>query len=265
MPWTPITILRGDKSYNTATETVRVQTDAGPGFLKALGNRGGPHLLAAELVGTRLAQWFGLPTFDHALVEVTDEDEIALYKSEQARPGPAFITREQSGLTWSGDEKTLEAVANPADIARLVLFDTWTRNCDRHPPDLATRKPNYGNVYLSNEDLADGELELVAMDHTHCFHCGRDLTEKLSHIDLVQDERLYGLFPPFRLYLDQHRAEVEADLARLRGIPRAEVEAIVASIPPEWQVEDKGKTALVDLLCQRAAFLAEQFIRMAFQ
>ena len=54
MPWQPTTIRRPDKAYNTSAETVRVTTDVGSGFLKALGNRGGPHLLAAELVATQL-------------------------------------------------------------------------------------------------------------------------------------------------------------------------------------------------------------------
>ena len=138
---------------------------------------------------------------------------------------------------WGGDEHSLTAVVNPEDIARLMLFDTWTRNCDRHPPDLAMRKPNYNNVYLSNEDLADGELRLVAMDHTHCFDCGRDLTERLARIDLVQDERMYGLFPPFRHYLDTHRRALEADLARLAAVPRGEMTAIVSGIPAQWKVD----------------------------
>lgn len=56
MPWHPTTIRRPDKAYRTATDAVRVTTDAGPGFLKALGNHGGPHLLAAEWVGTHLVR-----------------------------------------------------------------------------------------------------------------------------------------------------------------------------------------------------------------
>ena len=264
MPWLPTTVLRPDKPYDTATATVRVNTDAGPAFLKALGNRGGPHLLAAELVGTKLAHWFGLPIFDFAIVTVTDEDEIEFYRGGHALPGPAFVTREQSGQVWGGDEEILTNVVNSADIARLVLFDTWTRNCDRYPPDLNTRLPNYNNVYLSSEDLGGSELQLVAMDHTHCFNCGNDLTNRLARIDFVQDERPYGLFPPFRRYLDTHRAAVEADLARLAAIPRAEMGTIVAGIPAAWQVDALTRAALVDLLCQRGNFLSRQFVQMAY-
>jgi hypothetical protein len=105
MPWRPTTILRPDHPYDTATETIRVQTDAGPGFLKALGNRGGPHYLAADFVGTQLACWMGLPTFDFAIVPVTDEDEITLYRGGKAKPGPAFITREEPGTVWGATKR----------------------------------------------------------------------------------------------------------------------------------------------------------------
>lgn len=264
MRWPPTTILRGDVPFNTATETVRAKSDVGPVFLKAMGNRGGPHLLAAEFVGTHLARWMGLPTFDFAVVPLTEDEEIELFTGRVAQPGPAFVSREQSGLIWGGDAKTLESVVNPADIARFVLFDTWTRNCDRHPPDPGARRPNYGNVFLSKEGLAKGKLQLIAMDHTHCFHWGRNLDERLARIEFVQDEGIYGLFPPFRPYLDRYRPAVEADLARLDRLPREAMEAIVATIPPEWEVSPGGRVALVNLLCWRAAFLAEHFVRLAY-
>jgi hypothetical protein len=55
MAWNPTVIKSVDAAYATASEAMRVKTDAGYGFLKALGNRGGPHLLAADWVGTKLA------------------------------------------------------------------------------------------------------------------------------------------------------------------------------------------------------------------
>jgi hypothetical protein len=44
-----------------------VETDAGEGFLKAMGNPESPHVLACELVGTLLAEWLGLPTLEARL------------------------------------------------------------------------------------------------------------------------------------------------------------------------------------------------------
>lgn len=259
MPWQPTTIRRADKAYRTATDTVRVTTDAGPGFLKALGNHGGPHLLAADWVGTHLAQWLGLPTFEVSLINVTVEDEIQFLNGQFAQPGPAFIAREQSGMVWGGRAGILDKLVNPEDIPRLVLFDTWTRNCDRYPPDLAMRKPNRNNVFLSNEDVPDGFFRLLAMDHTHCFNCGRDLNAHLADIDLVQDERLYGLFPEFLPFLPPHQAALDAATARLRTLGRQWVIDLASTIPAEWQVPNSGQDALVNLICNRAHYTADTF------
>ena len=45
-----------------------METDAGKGYLKALGGPEGPHTLACEWVATQLARWFGLSTFDFAIL-----------------------------------------------------------------------------------------------------------------------------------------------------------------------------------------------------
>lgn len=41
MAWNPTVIKNVDAAYATASEAIRVKMDAGYGFLKALGNRGG--------------------------------------------------------------------------------------------------------------------------------------------------------------------------------------------------------------------------------
>lgn len=257
MPWQPTYIRRPDQVLKTAADTVRVETDAGRGYLKAMGNHGGPHLLAADWVATHLAQWLGLPTFDFALVTVTDEDEIVFLNNNRAQPGPAFITRAESGTTWGGTAEELARLINPEDIGRLVVFDTWTRNCDRHPPDLAVRKPNRNNVFFSNEEMPDGQFQLIAMDHTHCFHCGRDLTPELEKIDLVKDERIYGLFPEFNPLVQAHWPAVEAAAAKLLTIDRHWIAGVVAQIPQEWQVTPDGRAALANQIVNRAGYVAE--------
>ena len=100
--WQPTTILRHIRSLDTGAETVIVETDQGEGYLKPMGNRGGPHPLACEWVGTSLARRLGLPTFAFAIVEVTNEDEIPLAGGGRAEPGPAFISRSERGKSWGG-------------------------------------------------------------------------------------------------------------------------------------------------------------------
>lgn len=259
MPWNPTTIKRPDQAFKTATDTVRVTTDAGPGYLKALGNHGSPHYLAADMIGTQLAAWLGLPTIEWAILDVTPEDEITFVGGGHALPGPAFISREHSGMVWGGTAKELGLLVNPEDVGKLVLFDTWTRNCDRHPPDLNQRKVNRNNVFLSNEGLLDGQWRLMAMDHTHCFNWGRDLNALLNHIDLVQDERIYGLFPEFKPLIVRHQKGVEAGLAQLAQLDRRWLEAAVNGIPAAWEVAAAGRAALVEQIEQRATFICGSF------
>ena len=241
--WQPTEVRRFIRNFDTGAGAVLVLTDAGEGYLKARGNVGGEHCLACEWVATHLARWFKLPTFDFALIELTDLDEIPFFRGGFAQPGPAFITRAESGEPWGGKGTQLSRLINPLDISRLVVFDTWVLNCDRHAPH-ARRRPNYNNVFLS-EEAPDGHLLLKAIDHTHAFTCGRDLTPRVAHLDRIRDPNVYGLFPAFRPRLDQdvfHQAL--DDLGRL---PRRFVEEIVRSIPQEWDVSPGARTALTEL------------------
>jgi len=253
-PWRPTTFIRHLESFPTATCTAHILTDQGEGYIKALGNRGGPHLLACELVATQLAARLGLPVFDFAIMEVTDDDEIPFAKSGKAQCGPAYITRKEEGLTWGGSAEELEIVENSQDISRLVIFDTWTLNCDRYPPDPETRKPNHNNVFLSREGAQPDKLIIKAMDHTHCFTCG-DPLRKTARIDNVKDERLYGMFPGFMPYLNP--LEARQAISDLSAIKRSEISAIVGTIPNEWEVEHEAREALVELIYFRAAYLRD--------
>jgi hypothetical protein len=233
-----------------------VATDAGDAYLKAMGNPAGEHALACEWVGTQLAAWFELPTFDFAIIEVTDVPELPFAKGGVAKPGPAFITRAERGERWGGVARELELLSNPEDIGRLVVFDTWTLNCDRYAPN-NTRKPNRDNVFLS-EEAPKGKFLLRAMDHTHCFTCGRPLTKRIANIDRVQDSDVYGLFPQFREFFDRRTLRPVA--RRLKQVTRQLLVQIVQTIPPEWDVNQIARDALVDLLRGRAGFLADCII-----
>ena len=259
--WSPTTIRRFVRSVRSSADVVEVVTDQGPAYLKAMGNHTGPHILACELVGTQLASWFGLSTFDFTLIEVTEEIELPLDSGGTAQPGPAFITRREEGTTWGGRAWQLRRLANPQDIPRLIAFDTWTLNADRHPPPGVDWKPNQGNVFLSQEGAPRGRLVLKAMDHTHCFTGVSGLTSHVSSIDRVRDERLYGRFPEFVEYVgtDSLR-QAAADMA---GITRAEVEQMVERVPREWEVESDAREALVRLVCERASFLSDWLPRLS--
>lgn len=139
----------------------------------------------------------------------------------------------------------------------MVVFDTWTLNCDRHHPEPAVRRPHYDNVFLSEERASSGRFWLVAMDHTHCFTCGHDLNEQIAGIQHIKDDRVYGLFPGFRDAVRAHRPEVRSALQYLGTFDRNTCQRIADSIPAQWEVSPEARQALCDLICQRAAYVAD--------
>src|SRR5260370_25512573 len=231
--WQPRTILRFVQSIPTSTNVVRVDTDAGEGFLKAMGNPEGSNVLACELVGPLWAGWLGLPTLRHALVSVTPDDEIPLAGGGLAAPGPAFITKAENGFPWGGDEEALRRISNPHDISRLVVLDTWIRNCDRYRPDPNLRV-NVDNVFLVWQTGLERGLVLKAIDQTHAFTCGRELTARISQLDAISDTTVVGCFPEFESFLD--REHVRAATLSLAQMDGAQAREFVARGPAQRQV-----------------------------
>ena len=246
-----------DGPFATSMGTALVETDAGPGYLKALGNPEGPHALAREFVGSSLARWFGLAVPDFAILQLDSADclDYPPPKGGRMQSGPAFISRAVPGRAWGGEAADLAGLENPDDVTRLVVFDTWIRNRDRHPADLTTWKPNYANVLLAKTDSVEGH-RLCAIDHTHCFAPGADLTKKLADLANIRDDGVYGLFPAFSPHVRPGVLEwCKADLA---GVKRDEVAEIVGGVPAEWEVPAEVRAAWVKLIVDRAAFLVNK-------
>ena len=101
----------------------------------------------------------------------------------------------------------------------------------------------------------EGEFLLKAMDHTHCFTCGREWTQRLAHVDTMKDRRVFGLFPEFREFLKPD--VVSQATADLKLITSEVVTEMTKLIPKEWDVKREALDALVDLVVGRATFVAE--------
>ena len=251
--WRPKQVLRFIRNFDSGAGTIEVQTDAGRAYLKGIGNHSGEQVLACEWIGTQLAEWLDLHVFDYAIVQVTEADELPLFRGSFIKPGPAFVTRGEHGQSWGGKARQLKRIANPDDITRLVVLDTWTRNCDRRSP--GGQRVNRDNVFLS-EEAPRGKFILKAMDHTHCFTCGSDLTRRLAHIDTVKDAGIYGLFPEFQPFLD--RSVFRRTMKKLSALQRSEIGDIVRKIPDEWDVSATARAAMVDFIVGRAAYLVDK-------
>jgi hypothetical protein len=240
-----------------------IETDAGRAFLKAINNQQGVHVLACDWIGTKLAHRFGLKTFDIAILELTEDDEIPLDDKTNAAPGPAFVTRGEDGHPMGGTA-SLQQIDNPEDIIKLIVFDTWVRNCDRYAPGMGKEgKPrmNPDNLFLSSDGAPEGKLILKAIDHGHILTCGRSLTPKLANIETIKEVRLYGCFPFFRnvVTVEQIRqCATELNEKRLELCRE-----LLNDLPGAWEVSMETKEAIYRFLLERAAFLADNIEAIA--
>lgn len=254
--WQPTRIDRYIKSIESSTRVARVRTDQGDAFIKALGNPEGPHALAREFIGTALAQWFGLPTFEFAVIDHDGLIDIPLGSGDaMALPGPVFATRAHAGRPWHGTAADLKRVENTGIITSLVVFDTWVRNRDRCAPTNLNRKPNRDNVFLSEDGASAGTFRLIAMDHTHCLADGAEITPSVKNIANVQDEGVYGLFDEFRPYLN--KGAFETAMQRLEMAKGAMLLELVPELPAEWDIANELRQVIFDFLVRRAEFLVE--------
>jgi hypothetical protein len=114
-----------------------------------------------------------------------------------------------------------------------------------------------------SQDAPEGQLTLFAIDHTHCFTCGRELTRRIAHIDTIKDRRVFGLFPEFRPLLKKE--DVIKASSDLRRLSRSDVRNAVKDVPREWGVSKEVLGALVDLIVGRAKYVAEEIVGKIFR
>jgi hypothetical protein len=218
----------------------------------------GEQVLACEWVCVRLARWFGLPTFKAAILDLPADRcfDLPAHNGNRyrAEPGPCFVTQATAGHVWDRSEADLRTLVNPDAITLLVAFDTWVLNRDRYLPDPVRPKANYGNVFLAEYPKAKEMYELVAMDHTHCFDNGQ-LHRRLSQIGSVKDDRVYGLFPQFRGWVDP--AVIRATVTRLKAVTAAMVEPFIADVPDRWGLDAETRVAWREQIVGRARHLGD--------
>lgn len=243
MGWQSTKIRWINGTLASSTGASRVETDQGPAYAKFMGNPEGPQALFCDLVGTRAAAWLGLPTFEVAVVQITEPGLVTYPDGSKSHAGPAFVAREENGTTWGGTAVELLSVENPAVLGGLIVLDTWLHNCDRFRPEGEKNRRNTRNVFLSARAAAKGKFRVIAMDHTHCFTCGRAITKAISNIDRVRDSRLYGHFAEFRPYLEHET--VRPFEQRLMEFSKQTAESFLAEIPPAWDLPAEIRQALV--------------------
>ena len=255
--WQPTSIEKIKRISPSSMHVIWGQTEAGDAYIKPLGGcKDGPHPLACEFVGSQLARWFELPIPPFAIMHLKELDvKIIQAEGGVAEVGPAFCSKAiPESHPWSGEGECLNNVENQKVIPKLVIFDTWTLNWDRHPPKDDRRKPNYDNVLLTRTGASKNKLRILAIDFGECFSKARTLNSKISHIDRIRSKKIYGLFPAFEKFMVSE--DFDLSLNKLKSIDKTEIVKMVKLIPKEWQVEADACNALIELIIRRATFLS---------
>ena len=254
MAWQPTYVKRViADDIPTSTSPIFVETDSGLGYVKMPTSSAGPQALVSELVGTKLAQWFGLQVFDYAVISVAQADVDS--QSNDESPVTAFVTRKESGNPWEGegDTRALSAVENLRDFSWIVVFDTWVGNIDRHSWNVhkGQRKEwrNDRNVFLS-DDASEGKFTLKAYDHTHCQLSKIVASPSVGLEAKINDREIYGCFPEFKPFLD--RNEVQKACQKLSEMNDAIARRIVASVPNEWIEDQSAQDQLIEFIKRRS-------------
>ncbi|MBT9586051.1 hypothetical protein IV102_22105 [bacterium] len=224
-----------------------------------MGNPGGSQALFCELVGTRAATWLELPTLQYFLVDVTEPELVTYADGTKSEAGPAFITRLEDGTPWGGSADELRYVENIEVLAGLIVLDTWLLNCDRYRLRDGRERRNVRNLFLTARDAQKGKFRVLAMDHTHCFTCGRELTGRISNLDNIRSTQVLGDFPEFCGYVSQKGVSRFAE--RLSRFGKPATETLLASIPKSWGISAEVCSSVGEFLVQLAGFVGENVVR----
>jgi len=109
-----------------------------------------PYVAANELISTALAELLGLPVLDYCLLELAG----SLFF------GSAWMHK--ADFVPQISERLFQQCTNRDLVYRLVAFDVWVGNIDRHARNLVVRrtKTNVSGQYT---------LNLLLNDHSHCL------------------------------------------------------------------------------------------------
>jgi hypothetical protein len=214
--------------------------DGRPYVVKFLSNPQGLRILPNEWWAFQLGRLLGLPMGEAEKI-VLAQDLLALPELAEfhLQAGPHYGSLCLTDFTHCSSVEKVEKCTNLEIVPMMIVFDHWINNNDR---------------YCSNRNLLidmSKSWRLHLIDHGSCFYgAGWTIDVLNEHAGRVETYwgEVYQRFVPF---LDQNQP-FEAALKRLEALPDHQIQkAITTDIPPEWQVSDEEKDALVRHLIAR--------------
>jgi hypothetical protein len=205
-------------------------------------------VLANEFFGTLLGTWLGLPMPQAEVIEVSDwvighSPGLCIQNGETVTPCSAGL---QFASAYMADHERefplafvppglFDIVVNRTDLARVLVFDKWTGNCDARQAIFLKQGPH-------------GPYKMTFVDQSECFN-GRHWT--------FPDLPMTGTYDR-----DYHYADVtgwksfEPVLSGIEALDYHDLWKLAVQIPPEWYEYDfEGLCKLIETLYRRRAMV----------
>lgn len=255
--WNPTNFESAVEKFSSSSRVALVTTDCGIGYLKTADNPEGPLILAADWIGTKLAEFMSIPSLEVAKLKLDDIDSQILseFLGFDVKMGTAFITKAERAETFSG-EKMLELASNCSDIPKMVVLDTWIRNVDKYTENAfgtGRHRVNRDNLILTETGQPKGKWILKPIDFGLALD-GPNMCAKLKNIDRIKDTRIYGCYPEFRNKF--HDMEISAAFQSMNSVNTKILDTIISEVPDSWFGGDKSLRVIVkDFLEDRREYL----------
>lgn len=192
-------------------------------IVKLAGNRVGAKVLANEWLGYRLGRRCGLciPYAEQARIA----PKLLAMRTNLAKQSTAdevhFAMRYLPNCEYVG-RRAMQYAINKDEVVGAMLFDHLLYNEDR-----TLNRKNFLALWRGDKAC------IYAIDHSHLLGSGRWQAETVlaQAEEIVVNQRLlYGWL--IRHYITQDR--LEHHVKRIGGIDQAEIDEMVAEIPPAW-------------------------------
>lgn len=213
------------------------------------GNPEGTKVLINEYVCAKLAKKLGLPIPNFELIEIQNIHKFAAQLSDiKMINGTVFCSEFIEKASAVPGYLVLTKVTNKYDAIKILFFDVIVGNNDR----------NEGNLLINFKNNS-----LVMIDHSHVFVYQavwdeRNLGELIgAKIDLTRMNKFN--FDNLSLCSNDinYKSVISEYIERIKCIDDSEIDAIINSIPQDWDITEKEKECLKNFLLDRIHRISE--------
>jgi hypothetical protein len=228
----PAQLTRMSHRYETGSQPMVMCDDRSDLYVVKFAEKAehGTSGLARDYLAGPLSQLIEAPVPSTAFVELTTASlffDSTIAFSDGSRPAPqvtvgsTFVPNAASPASPAA----FQAVPD-ADIAGVLVFNTWVSVGDRH----------WGNYII--QTTTNG-LRLISVDYATCLATHQSMPTSIGDVDLIPFAR-------------RARTAIQAYLLRLRAVTESQIRRAISGVPIDWMPQAERERIVSFLLSGRA-------------